>query len=664
MDQSFDVFLSHNSSDKPAVVELAEALKDRGLRPWLDLWELAPGRPWQEALEAIIETVPASAILIGRDGLGPWQRPEMRGCLAEFVARNQPVIPVLLPGAPTQPRLPLFLRDFTWVDLRGGLSRGLDRLVWGITGEKLLPETPGRELAPPRPPALHNLSLTSLGGQFKGRTQLLTQLAADFELAPATAVVQPEVIHGLGGIGKTRLALEYAWRTGDHYSAAFFLPAASPEDLKRGLSALAGPKILNLELEGFPEEKVIESVLGWLGRNPGWLMILDNVDTEDAALAVRELLPDLSAGHVLVTSRIARWAAGVRELEVDKLEPDAAVDYLLARTDGKRRHRRDDERRARELAELLDGLPLALEQAAAYIASQYLSFEEYSRSWNIESSEMMSWYDKGELTYPRSLAVTWKHTFDQLRSGSRTLLRLLSYLSTDPVPAEMLFNGREIIFDASKIGLSWWSSMAGLMKARSKVDIKASLEEISKYSLATRDGDHLSIHRMVLEVVRGQIPVQHRQEWLGRAVQLVYQFSPAQPGDVRTWPIWDLLRPHAARVIELAEHTNTEAVSSLISQLATLLYAKSLHHQAEPLMRRALEIDERSFGEEHPNVAIDLNNLAQLLQATNRLSEAEPLMRRALEIFVSSLGEDHPSTLTVQGNLDALLEDMAGEAET
>lgn len=137
MAPAFDVFLSHNSKDKPAVREIAEALRNRGLRPWLDEWELVPGRLWQEALEEIIQTVKAAAVLVGRDGMGSWENPEMRACLEEMVRRQLPVIPVLLPGASAEPDLPLFLRAFTWVDLRNGLSEeGLERLSWGVTGEK------------------------------------------------------------------------------------------------------------------------------------------------------------------------------------------------------------------------------------------------------------------------------------------------------------------------------------------------------------------------------------------------------------------------------------------------------------------------------------------------------------------------------------------------
>lgn len=135
--QTFDVFLSHNSKEKPIVRQLADAMKSRGFNVWLDEWELIPGRPWQEALEEIIQTTKAAAVLVGADGLGPWETPEMRACLSEFVDRHLPVIPVLLPGAQHQPSLPLFLKQFTWVDFRGGLTKeGLDRLEWGITGKK------------------------------------------------------------------------------------------------------------------------------------------------------------------------------------------------------------------------------------------------------------------------------------------------------------------------------------------------------------------------------------------------------------------------------------------------------------------------------------------------------------------------------------------------
>ncbi len=133
----FDVFLSYSSKDRAVVAELAERLKAKGLKVWLDVEELVPGRSFQEGLEHIIETTASAAILIGRDGIGRWEEPEMRACLQVCVHRSLPVIPVLLPGASKRLELPLFLREFTWVDMRSGIKNELvDRLCWGITGVK------------------------------------------------------------------------------------------------------------------------------------------------------------------------------------------------------------------------------------------------------------------------------------------------------------------------------------------------------------------------------------------------------------------------------------------------------------------------------------------------------------------------------------------------
>jgi hypothetical protein len=130
----FDVFLCHNRDDKPAIRSIAQQLRRQGILPWLDEAELIPGRPWQEELERQIGNIRAAAVFVGPSGIGPWQNREMRAFLNEFVERECPVIPVLLPEA-IAPELPLFLRGMTWVDLRIG-GAGIERLTWGITGRR------------------------------------------------------------------------------------------------------------------------------------------------------------------------------------------------------------------------------------------------------------------------------------------------------------------------------------------------------------------------------------------------------------------------------------------------------------------------------------------------------------------------------------------------
>jgi hypothetical protein len=138
----YDVFLCYNSNDKAAVIELAEALKRRGIRVWVDAWEIAPGRRWQDELETIVGNCKSAAICVAANGIGPWEDAELKSLLSRFTnmkkeGKHLPVIPTLLPGAPESITLPTFLREFHWADLRAGFTEdNLDTLEWGVTGKR------------------------------------------------------------------------------------------------------------------------------------------------------------------------------------------------------------------------------------------------------------------------------------------------------------------------------------------------------------------------------------------------------------------------------------------------------------------------------------------------------------------------------------------------
>lgn len=134
-DQEFDVFLCHNSEDKPAVINIAKQLQARNIKPWLDEWEIRPGFDWQDILEQQIEQIQSAAIFVGGSGFGPWQSREIKAFLREF-NHQCPIIPVLLPGAPKEPKLPVFLKGNVWVDFRVNAPEPLGRLIWGITQQK------------------------------------------------------------------------------------------------------------------------------------------------------------------------------------------------------------------------------------------------------------------------------------------------------------------------------------------------------------------------------------------------------------------------------------------------------------------------------------------------------------------------------------------------
>jgi hypothetical protein len=220
----------------------------------------------------------------------------------------------------------------------------------------------------------------------------------------------------LAGVGKTRLAIEYAWRqAGDYENAMLFVSARSLADFRSNLAALCNAEVLNLPERDKPEEKErLAAVFRWLGEHSGWLLILDNVDTLEAAAEVEKTLPKLQGGGVIITSRIADWSAAVQTTELDVLGEQDAAAFLLERTEPRRKKTDTDTDDASILAHELGGLALALEQAGAYIVKNRFSFSEYRRRWESTREKVLAWYEPRLMQYPSSVATTWQTSVDQL----------------------------------------------------------------------------------------------------------------------------------------------------------------------------------------------------------------------------------------------------------
>ncbi|MFN9628974.1 MAG: NB-ARC domain-containing protein, partial [Cyanobacteriota bacterium] len=157
------------------------------------------------------------------------------------------------------------------------------------------------------------------------------------------AATRPVALIGQGGVGKTRLAIEHAWKQVVRRPVVLLVSADSPEALNRNLAGLCGPQALDLPEKGEREEAPQRAaVLQWLQAHPGWLLILDSVDTPGAAAAVEALLPQLAAGQVAITTRLSNWSAAVQGMAVDVLEPVDAREFLLERTVARRQKSDDD----------------------------------------------------------------------------------------------------------------------------------------------------------------------------------------------------------------------------------------------------------------------------------------------------------------------------------
>ena len=696
------VFISYTSKDRRWAFWIAEALGTLGHVAHVHEWELPPGgniARWMR--ERLDESDHMAAVVSAEYFTKVYSGWELDSALWETVgAAANFVLPLFVEPCEAPKLTKIFKRcDLYGVGEDEARARLKDYLASGVRppGPFLFPGRP----APPgsssvasapfpgaRQPA--NLPFASLGDLFMGRDDALTALRAALA-GGRSAAVAGRALHGLGGVGKTRLAIEYAYAHAAEYTALLFVRAEDASGLNAGLAALAA--VLDLpEKEAREDAKKIEAALRWLEANPPWLMILDNVDDADAVAAVAALLPRLKGGHVIVTARAANFPPSLARLELDVLDEESATQFLLARTGHDREPAQDDAASARALARELGGLALGLEQAGAYIAKERIGFAHYRKLWNENRDVALAWNDPTLTGSEKTLATTWATSVARLAPESRRLLDRLALLAPDPIPDALL--------DAAVPGEA------------ADVDARKARAGLFAYSLATwakgEDGKGFVVHRLVQDFARRAMSAERREEALREALEWVDAAFEGDPQDVRNWPALDPLAPHALAVAGRADEAGVAAptarlfnelgllfdakarwaeaeplyrralaiaeasvgpdhpdVASCLNNLAALLYAMNRLGEAEPLMRRALVLDEASLGADHPQVAIRLNNLALLLKATNRLGEAEPLMRRALAIGEATLGPDHPNVAIRLNNLARLLHDTnrLGEAE-
>jgi len=550
-------------------------------------------------------------------------------------------------------------------------------------------------------PQINNLPYTSIRHLFKGRDDKLDMLHKQLAKGEKTAITQAQAIHGLGGIGKTRLAVEFGWHQIEnaHVSGVFFVLADSLTNLISNLANLAIEKYLDIPGQAQADQtKVVEKVIETLSQMKDCLVIFDNVDDEHAIEKLHEILPQLASCKVLITSRQSNWK-NVKKLPIDKLAEKDAVAYLLEKTED-RSETQDDEELANSLARKLDGLPIALEQVAAYINHRRIGFQTYLDKFEDARKEVLKWHDNKLQDYPKPVLIAWQTTEDQLTLMEKTVLRLASFMAPESIPAILFEEKPEIIRTA--IELYAKENGEDLQQDTTKpTDIRDVLAELSGWSMIKLTEKSFYVHRLVQDSVRLRIPDETIESWTEVALVMVRGFIPddTSAGDIRSWDVWNIISPHVLAITEygnnakipeptgwlmnslalyyytkasfevvellfrkaLAINENTvgpnhQNTASCLNNLAGLLQATNRLDEAEPLMRRALSIDESSFGANHPNVARDLNNLAVLLQDTNRLDEAEPLMKRALSIDESSFGADHPNVAIRLNNLAQLLQ--------
>jgi tetratricopeptide (TPR) repeat protein len=488
---------------------------------------------------------------------------------------------------------------------------------------------------------------------FTGRDQVLRDLHEALTSGQTAALTQ--AISGLGGIGKTQTAVEYAYRYRDDYKTVIWIRAESESSIISAFVEVA--TLLDLpEKDAKEPQETIRAVWRWLASTEDWLLVCDNADQPEQ---LKPYLPIDPKGRILITSRAQVFHGLAKAVRLEVLTPEAALEFLLKRVE-REDHSAPEKHAAVELSKELGYLPLALEQAGAFISEKGTRFQDYLASYRKRRLELLDESKPIAGDYERSVATTWSMNFtevEQTSPASSDLLRFSAYLDPDCIPLTLISKSKEHLGPRLSAGLR--------SVEEDPLMLDSLLHPLTRYSLLHRDVDRgsYSIHRMVQEAIKSEMGEAEQYRWAERAVLALDTAFPYV--EYASWPLCETLLPHAAAAAIVIDEwrVDSEEAAHLLNQVGFYYNLRGRYEEAEHLLERALIIWEKTLGAAHPNVATTLNNLAGLYDRQGRYKEGEPLYKQALGIWEKVLGPDHFDVAACLNNLAMLYYNQANYEE-
>lgn len=642
-----DFFISYNQADRLWAEWIAWQIEEDGYSTILQAWDFRPGSNFIfEMNRAATEAKRTIAVLSPEYLSAQYTQLEWASALAQDpTGERGALLPVRVRKCDV---VGLFAQiiyvDLVDIDERDAKSRLLAEVHRARTKPLITPEYPSIHqsvTAPPRFPSslppIWNAPNRNLN--FTGRDEILSNLHDQLKQDRYSAVTQ--AISGLGGIGKTQIAIEYAYRFSRDYDLVWWMRAEEPAMLSADYARLAW-KLRLPEKDAADQIVAIEAVRSWLGHSKGWLLIFDNaVDQSD----LRSYLPQGGAGHVLITSRNQNWRGTAKPLSVSVLNRQEAVAFIAKRTGLKQ------ESFASALAEALGDLPLALEQAGAYIEAIGISLSEYLELFLQHKSELLR-RGKPSTDYPATVATTWEMSFQKIQSasvGGADLMNLCAFLAPDEIPRKLLYE--------HPIHLP--GSLGQAVSDRFVLD--DAVEALRRYSLASVSQESISIHRLVQAVTQDKLTQEAKKSTAENALRLVNEAFPTESDDVRTWSICKSLLSHALVVTRHAEDLGLRSTMTgrLLNQVGLYLRGRAEFKEAMDVLTNALAVDELIHQPEHPTIAIRLNNLGELFETLGDLNGAKERYEKALANNQLYYGRNHPTVASNLNNLGNVMKKLA-----
>jgi len=479
---------------------------------------------------------------------------------------------------------------------------------------------------------------------FTGRENTL-QLLHDTFLAQRAHQVSPLplALSGLGGVGKSQIALEFVYRCRWHYHTVLWIQAASEEQLVADFTAVA-------DLLGLPEKDaadpnvLIAAVKKWLTDLTRWLLIFDNADNLQL---LERFLPDEIKGHILLTTRSQSTGQFAhRGILVEPLDDHSGAELLLHRAKILPLERTLEQTGATDAAHALlysksvGGLPLALDQAGAYIEETSESLEGYIELYQKKHHDLLNRRGslEGTIQHPESVVSTFEISFTRACEQyplAADLLRFCGFLQPDVIPEEVLL--------AADLKLDTLS-------------LNEAVAALQGYSLIKRNAYEkiYSMHQLIQEVLTNDMDAEVSWKWRERVVRALATVFPDE--DFAEWGKCARLLPHALICAAWTKDKfpPTLELAQLLFKAGVYLRERGQYANAEPLLERVCSIRQQYLEDIHPDIATAQYELGILYWREGKYEQAEPLLQMAYKVHKQYSGDDHPYTAKSLNGLAAL----------
>ncbi|MGY1762695.1 FxSxx-COOH system tetratricopeptide repeat protein [Geodermatophilus sp. SYSU D00779] len=627
-----EFFISHAGRDTAWAEWLAWQLQEAGYSVELDVWDWAPGEDFvarmQHALERADQLL---AVCTEAYFASAFAGVELRAAFAQSAAAQGRIVPVLVEPVTLPPLYaPLIHVDLTGLDEAAAAARLRARLAGGRP--TAAPPFPRAGPAPSGKPGFAGAlpavwKVPPRNPRFTGRDGMLAELRRRLHAGEGTLAVQ--ALYGLGGVGKTQLAIEYAHRFAADYDLVWWIDAEQSVLIPDQVARLAARLGL---AAGRTVADTVERLLGELRGRDRWLLVFDNAERPTDVADYRPGGP----GHLLITSRNPGWGALGGRLEVDVLPRGETIALLRARITGL------GEELADKLAAELGDLPLAAAQAAGYLEQTALPPADYLRRFRTRRAGLLA---RGEVVgYAGRLDTAWALSVERLSCedpAAVQLLELAAFLAREPIPLTAFTGHPELLDEPLRSIAADPDALADTLGA------------LVGYSLARRSPDSFQVHRLVQAVIRHRLPLNRQQATAEQVIALLTAACTGDPEDPATWPSYAQLAPHVLATAPLGDSSSDgrHLVLATIRYLQARGDSSGSRAVSAQLLHRWREV----VGSDHPDTLTAASRLTLDLMRLSEPQAAHVLGEDTLQRCRRVFGPDHPTTLWTAATLtDAL----------